>query len=92
MCRCHHSVAAQSSADHCSSPPPPSPVYLARQLEFYQALFRVGEGAKIPSSHTKVYSQLLQAASSFLSRSAYHVVDAAATFGYIDKMRKPGSA
>ncbi len=64
------------------------------QLEYYLSLFRVAEdvAVKLPSSHRKAYSELADVASTFLSKSAYHVVDAAVTFGYIDKMKKPGTA
>ena len=61
------------------------------QLEFFQALFATPEGLKLPLGHARVYSELSRAAAGCLQRSAYHVVDAAATFGYIEKMRRPGA-
>jgi hypothetical protein len=60
------------------------------QLEFYQALFRVPEPAKLADRHATIYRALHDLASSFLHHSAYHVVDASVTFAYLDTMKKPG--
>ena len=62
------------------------------QLEFYEALFRVSDAGALHPMHAKVYSELHAVATAYLRRSAYHVVDAVATFGYIDGMKKPGKA
>jgi hypothetical protein len=69
-------------------PPPPFP--FLDQLEFYQALFRVGDGARMHDMHLKIYRELHDLASSYLRHSAYHVVDASVTFAYLDSMKKPG--